>query len=76
MHESIWEHICEACYQRVGDCYDDDGDDFCDECYSQMPCLHEGMEGLHICRDCYDLLTECHDGDGDGMCDMCAIGPQ
>ena len=71
------QHYCETCYEKVSECYDDDHDGWCDECWMEVEfeCLHEGMEGEHVCYYCYAYLGDCVDEDGDGQCDLSEMFP-
>ena len=74
-HETVSYHMCETCYQKVTECYDDDNDRFCDDCGEMVECKHEGMEDEHVCLICYDYLSDCVDADEDGECDLSGYFP-
>ena len=65
------DHLCDfGCGEVVTDCYDNDGDHYCEECGVNLgDCVDEDRD--HFCDVCGDRTSWCHDCDRDHICDWC-----
>ena len=61
---------CGLQYPATEDHVDEDGDDYCDNCWNHLACIDE--DGNGECDVCWSPMPhDCIDTDADGFCDIC-----